>query len=233
MHIRPRGLRYRYPAHAGSWAARTLARFGGMLVFTLLLLSGLAPGAASARTHRSSADPSPQVAPPVPSPITPAPDLTPRAAAKLRASYSALASSQPAPSPVVPRSVPTVVSPRVVHTTAPSQSSSRTARVTTVPRHRVSTTGATPHRPARVSHTSPRPRFVPPAHATEAQRISLSFPLSSLTSELFRLPRAALHAGDAGHRDGLLLLLGSLAMGVVAVSSFALLRRLKRLEEQT
>ncbi|MBV8711605.1 MAG: hypothetical protein JOY56_07485, partial [Solirubrobacterales bacterium] len=79
----------------------------------------------------------------------------------------------------------------------------------------------------------PRPRDVPATHARGPQRIALSFPLGSLTSELFRLPRAALHAGEADHRDGVLLLLSALAMGVVAVSSFTLLRRLKRLQEQT
>jgi hypothetical protein len=47
---------------------------------------------------------------------------------------------------------------------------------------------------------------------------------------LLGLPRAALRAGEQTHRDGTLLLLSSLAMGVLAVSSFALMWRLKRLE---
>jgi hypothetical protein len=47
---------------------------------------------------------------------------------------------------------------------------------------------------------------------------------------LLGLPRAAFHAGAQTRRDGVLLLLSSLAMCVLAVSSFALMRRLKRLE---
>jgi hypothetical protein len=50
--------------------------------------------------------------------------------------------------------------------------------------------------------------------------------------DLLRLPHAALHAGGAGHSDGVLLLLSSVAMGVLAVASFTLMRRLKRLEGQ-
>ena len=190
-------------------------------MLALLLVSGFAPGAASASTHGSSPDPSPQKAPPVPSSSTPAPDPTPQAAPKPQPSYSAPTPTESAPAPVVPRSVPTVVTPPIVHPTAPSQPSSGTAHVGTAPRQRVDPKAPAPHRAARVSHAPPRPRHVPPAHATKAQRVSLSFPLASLTSELFRLPHAALRAGEAGHRGGLLLLLSSLAMGVVAVSSFA------------
>jgi hypothetical protein len=60
--------------------------------------------------------------------------------------------------------------------------------------------------------------------------VAFSFPFASLPKMLLGLPRAALHAGEQTHRDGMLLLLSSLAMGVLAVSSFALIRRLRRLE---
>jgi hypothetical protein len=57
-------------------------------------------------------------------------------------------------------------------------------------------------------------------------------PLAFLLKDLLRLPHAALHVGGAGHSDGVLLLFSSVAMGVLAVASFALMRRLKRLEGQ-
>jgi len=58
---------------------------------------------------------------------------------------------------------------------------------------------------------------------------SLAFPLS-LPRDLLLFPREALRAGPPVHRNGILLLLSSVAMGVVAVASFTLLRRLKGLE---
>jgi len=54
----------------------------------------------------------------------------------------------------------------------------------------------------------------------------MSFVLGNLPSDLVRVPQAA---GAVDHRDGVLLLLSSVAMGVLAVASFALLRRLRRL----
>ena len=57
--------------------------------------------------------------------------------------------------------------------------------------------------------------------------ISLSFVLGILPSHWLRVPQAA---GDVDHPSGVLLLLSSVAMGVLAVASFALLRRLRRLE---
>jgi hypothetical protein len=52
-----------------------------------------------------------------------------------------------------------------------------------------------------------------------------------LPTGLLRVP--ALHAGGVNHRDGVLMLLGSVAMVVLAASSFSLLRRLKRLGGRT
>jgi len=66
-------------------------------------------------------------------------------------------------------------------------------------------------------------------HHARPQATRLSFPLA-LPRDLLLLPAAALHDGTTGHRDGVLLLLSSLAMAVLAVASFALLRRLRRLE---
>ena len=57
----------------------------------------------------------------------------------------------------------------------------------------------------------------------------MSFPLT-WPKDLLLLPGRALRGGETGHRDGVLLLLTSLAMAVLAVASLALLRRLRRLE---
>ena len=69
-----------------------------------------------------------------------------------------------------------------------------------------------------------RPPPQPAAHP-----ISLSFLFGLLPSDLLRLPHAA---GGVSHPGGVLLLLSSVAMGVLAVASFALFRRLRRLEAQ-
>jgi hypothetical protein len=62
------------------------------------------------------------------------------------------------------------------------------------------------------------------APAPAAHPISQSFLLGLLPTDLFRLPKA-----DAvAHHDGVLLLLSSVAMAVLAVASFALLRRLRK-----
>jgi len=57
----------------------------------------------------------------------------------------------------------------------------------------------------------------------------LAFPLA-WPKDLLLLPAGALHSGGTGHRDGVLLLLTSLAMAALAVASLALLRRMRRLE---
>jgi hypothetical protein len=67
-------------------------------------------------------------------------------------------------------------------------------------------------------------------HRTKSDAVSFSFPFTSLPKTLFWLPRAAFRAEARTQGDGVLLLLSSLAMGGLAVASFALLRRLRRLE---
>jgi len=64
------------------------------------------------------------------------------------------------------------------------------------------------------------------------EAVSLSQLFSPLPKALLGLPRAAYHATAESHHDGVLLLLSSLAMSLLAVSSFSLLRRLKRLKGQ-
>jgi hypothetical protein len=186
---------------------------GRMVVVALLVLSWFAPAVAGAASHRVAAEPSPQKAPPTSS-STPAPDPAPQAVPKSHVSHST-------PPPVTTRTTPVFVAPRIVHATAPRAVAARASSANPTP---VTVARPAPHHP---SHAAPRHRVAaPPA----AHPISLSFLLGLFPADLLRLPRDALHAGANSRPDGVLLLLSSLAMGVVAVSSFALFRRLKRLE---
>jgi hypothetical protein len=59
--------------------------------------------------------------------------------------------------------------------------------------------------------------------------VPLTFPFGFIATALLRLT-SGLRAGTEAHpEDGVLLLLSALAMAALAVSSFALLRRLSRL----
>lgn len=69
----------------------------------------------------------------------------------------------------------------------------------------------------------------PVVRRAPSRLVNFSIPLSFLTKDLLRLPRAAFHAGDQLHRDGVLLLFSSIAMATLAVASFTLFRRLRRL----
>jgi hypothetical protein len=209
--------RYGGQAHTGSWTARILARIGGAAVVAVLALNCLGlPVAQAAAVHRHADDPSPQAAP-GPSTSTPAPDPAPQAA---------------------PRSTPT-------HTSTPSIRQTTSATSTTHP----ITVASSPVVPARTSAVPPVSSAVPsraasarahpashhavrhaPAARTTSTRVGrLSFPLV-LPRDLLLLPRAALHAGVPGHKNGVLLLLSAVAMAVVAVASFTLLRTLRSLE---
>jgi hypothetical protein len=186
------------------------------VVLALLALSCLAPVAAMARSDRLAPDPSPQKAPPLTSPSTPSPDPAPQAATRSVPSHFT-------PRPTTSSQVTTEIPPRVAHVTVPAQpstTSSTVAHVSTVTRPKV-------RHPASVS------RVRHPVRPAGTKPVSLSFPLGFFARDLLRLVPGPFRAGAVDHRGGLLLLLSSLAMGVLAVSSFALVRRLKRLEGRT
>jgi hypothetical protein len=108
---------------------------------------------------------------------------------------------------------------RATHLTLPEQSGAAPIA------HPVSpvTTHARP-----VAHHHAARRLVPSAPPAGTSRVALSFPLSFIATDLLRLT-SGLRAGAAAHPgNGVLLLLSSLAMAALAVSSFTLLRRLKR-----
>jgi len=91
------------------------------------------------------------------------------------------------------------------------------------------TSSPSPAQPVRRNSSHVRAHRAPAPRQARSEATQLSFPLS-LPRDLLLLPGSALHAGETGHRDGVLLLLSSLAMAVLAVASFTLLRRLRRLE---
>jgi len=219
LQLGPRGLwrRHRGQTDASSWAAGTLARSGALMALALLVLSLLAPDLASARAHRSAPDPTPQAAPSAPAASTPPPDPAPQAMVAPHVPHST-------PPPAATRTAPPVVAPRIVQLTTPAQPSGQVA-------HTSAESSAPAHRPSppptKVSHTSRRHALTT---RSVAHPISLSFFLGRLPNDLLRLPQVALRAGEDSHGGGILLLLSSLAMGVLAVSSFALVRRLKRTE---
>ena len=195
--------RYRGQKEAGSCTACTLARLGAAATAAVLALSCLAPSAAQAAKHASAGDPSPQPSP-VSSGSTPSPDPAPQAVTRSTPSHAAAPST-----PAIRRTTPAVstvatppVSPARTFSAQPPSSVVRSPS------------------PGRVRH-----RHVPGARHASARVGPLSFPLA--------LPRALLlfpRAGAPVHRNGVLLLLSSVAMAVVAVASFTLLRRLRRLE---
>jgi hypothetical protein len=78
------------------------------------------------------------------------------------------------------------------------------------------------HRPSVVH----RVRVV---HRAPAQIVRFSFPFGWLATDLLILPRAAIRAGAQTQRDGVLLLLSSVAMAGLAVASVTMFRRLRRL----
>ena len=114
--------------------------------------------------------------------------------------------------------MPTVVAPHIVHVSAPPHRSSASAAVVPVATAR--------HRKARHAVPVAHVRHVRP---TVAKPVSLASPLAFFTGDLLRLVPAPFRAGAPDHRDGVLLLFSALAMAALAVSSFVLLRRLKRL----
>jgi hypothetical protein len=183
------------------------------MLFALLVLGCLAPGGASAASHSRAPDPSPQKAPPVASSGSPTPDPAPQAVVRSRPSHP-----NP-PTKSVPTVVPTVVAPHIVHVAAPVPHPTASPVVAHVSKAR----RAKPHRPAPVHHTRH-------ADGTRVARVTLSSPLAFLGTELLRLVPGPFRGGGAPQSDGVLLLLAALAMGVLAVSSFALSRRLKGLE---
>ena len=175
----------------------------------MLLISAAAPGTASARSHRGALDPSPQRAP---TSASPSPDPAPQATVKSQPTHVTRPPTTSAP-------VGADITRRATRLTVPARSGP--ARIGDPVSH--ATTHAQP-----VAHRHAARRLVPSAPPTRTSPVALSVPLSFIATDLLRLT-SGLRAGAAARpEDGVLLLLSSLAMAALAVSSLALLRRLKR-----
>jgi hypothetical protein len=215
-HSRDPMQRRRGQTDAGSWAAHIVARICETMIVVLVVSCWLAAAGASAAARGHSADPAPQKAPTSAASSQPTPDPAPQAATTSPAPHQSIVTRPAIREPVVSTPTRTVV-------VTPARTVSTTAAKTVA-------SSPSPAQPVR--HVSPPPARAPhvaaPHHA-RSQATRLSFPLA-LPRDLLLLPGAAVREGTTGHRDGVLLLLTSLAMAVLAVASFALLRRLRRLE---
>jgi hypothetical protein len=206
--------RYRGQTDAGSWAAYALARLGWIVLVAALVMSAWTTSDAIAASHGAAPDPSPQKAPTAAPSNSPSPDPAPQAAVKPSVPQVSVPSTH----------VPAVVSPAGTvagRTTAPQSASAQSSHVTSGP------TATKAAAPSRAKHPSG-----PPAHrrpVAHGSPVSFSFPFAFLPQDLLRLPRALLHAGAQARDNGVLLLLSSVAMAVLAVASFTLFRRLRRL----
>jgi hypothetical protein len=217
MLTHPQGAqRRRGQTDAGSWAARIIGRICGAMILVIVVSGWLAAAGATAAARGQASDPAPQKAPSSGTSGQPAPDPAPQAATSPAPHQSTVTS------PAVRKRV--VITPAATVVVTPARTVSAPATHNTAASSPPPTRTAQHNSPARV-HT---PRVATPHHA-RSQATRLSFPLA-LPRDLLLLPGAALHEGTAGHRDGVLLLLTSLAMAALAVASFTLLRRLRRLE---
>jgi hypothetical protein len=214
--------RRRGQTDAGSWAADIVARICGAVVVVLIALSWPAVAGATGAARGHTSDPAPQKAPTSGASSQRAPDPAPQAT-----STSPVPHRSTVTRPVIRR--PVVTTPTRTVVVAPT-------RTTGAPAANIVVSSPPPAHPARVSLPArvPAPLRVPtrrvasPRHM-RPQATSLSFPLA-LPRDLLLLPATALRDGADGHRDGVLLLLSSVAMAALAVASFALLRRLRGLE---
>ena len=199
---------------AGSWAARITARISGTMIL-VVLLTWPAVAVAGAATRGQASDPAPQKAPTSGASSQPSPDPAPQASTT---------------SPVTHRSTVTTPAIRVPVVTTPTRTAVVAPTSTVIaPAANVATSSQPPAQPARHASTPHVSiRRAPAPHHMRSQTTQLSFPLA-LPRDLLLLPGKALH-DTSGRRDGLLLLMTSLAMAALAVASFALFRRLRRLE---
>jgi hypothetical protein len=208
--------RRRGQTDAGSWAARITARICGTMFLVLVASSWAAAAGATAATGRHASDPAPQKAPTSGGSSQPSPDPAPGAASTSPEHHQSTVTRPAIQVPIV-----TTPARTVVVTPANTVSAPATKTVNSSP---PPTQTARRSPPSRVRAA----RAEPPRHA-RSQATQLSFPLT-LPRDLLLLPDKALGGGETGHRDGVLLLLSSIAMAVLAVASFALLRRLRRLD---
>lgn len=223
MRVRRSGhtQRDRGQSRADSWAASALARGGEAAFVVLLVCCSLFSTAATANSRAPTAAPAPQAAPRAPAAGAVTPDPPPQATVRSHAASPPTPSIETTGVRPVSTAGPTTT-PRAQTNRAESPSVVPVAPIARDPARRAA------HHARHVARRHAHPAS--PTHRTKSDVTPRSFRLRSLPKALLGLPRAAFRAGEQAHRSGVLLLLSSIAMAALAGASFALLRRLKRLE---
>jgi hypothetical protein len=194
-------------------AASTVARPGGTLILGVLLLVLLGPAAARGASNGVTPDPAPQSGHGA-STGSPSPDQAPQAASQ-PPQVSSSAAAPPQAAPVIPR--PTTSGLALAPTTAGSQSTPTTTGTVAI---RVSPVKRRAHTRTNLKH-----------HTATSVTAGLS---------LAAVPWRGRNPLDVGNvvssqptsssRNGFLLLLGALALSVLAIASASLLRLLVRMD---
>jgi hypothetical protein len=237
-------------AHDRSRPSR-LAALGGKVALTMFLLS-LTAAPSSAAAREPAPDPSPGAATGTARSGNPAPEAEPQSPAQSTASHAAANHPPPstysAPSTQAPSYTTTTgSSPTGPATAAPSQSAGSEAPQ---PSGAASASSPAPARPTSNTASAAADPQRSPTPQAGAVAVHTGTPGTARRSQqplLSRHPAApdgvkAAHAHDptstfetgaattaTNHRHGLLMLLGSLALGLLVLASLALLRRLTRL----
>jgi hypothetical protein len=225
-----------------------LARLGGRVAVSIFLLS-LSGAPSSAAAREPTPDPSRGTAAGTAASGHPAPEPEPQSAADSSASHGS--PSYPPPSSQEPAdtapsspsssgsSAPTATAPSPA--AASNASAPATAAAASSPSLSPSSS-STPSAPAgpqrsptpQAGHVAPQTRRHGAAAGTR-QRLASHHTAtppglkSASKHDPLSTPRARITAPVPSHREGILMLLGSLALGLLVLASLALLRRLRRL----
>ena len=203
---------------AGSWVASILAPIIGAAVACLLALACFGPAISNAKSLGVAPDPSPQPARSNPTAGTPTPDPSPHAATSALLSTSRRVSSSRTPSTNGPAPTGTAGD-----TTGNATGNAATSASTTSPSSKRSP--ALDHSLRALSRRK-RNRTTQPARApADSSARSDPGPLAVMLRRLGELFRPADQAGIAAaapQRNGILLLLSALALGVLVVAGSSL-----------
>jgi hypothetical protein len=206
-HRGARPLRVRRPP------SPTVALASGLVVLALLVLAATALGAAGA-----APDPAPQSASAGAGTAGPAPDPTPQSAASSSVHSPAVPTTRQTEAPVsaaVSGAGPPVAEPNAAAVTRPT--------FTRTPQP--STRAAASAKHARSRKLAPRRRS--PTAQARLHRVA-----PTRTHDLLDLPAVAISSPMTSHPSGALLLIGALALAVLALASSSLLRRLMRMNAE-
>lgn len=214
---------------AGSWAAPVLAPIVGAAVACVLVLACVGSGIAYAKSLGVAPDPAPHPARSDPTAATPSPDPSPQAATSGSPSTSQVSSVRSDGTSRPP--APAVMSPRTGNAirSAATPASSGAANATRAGSGKA--TGGDTRRglPRRQRHRAMQPTRAPSGSSARSDLGPLALMLRRL-GELFRPANQA--GSGAPQRNGLLLLLSAVALGVLVMASSSLRRLLDRMRAE-